>query len=198
MADGVWTARMTHVLGRLPGAKAVAQAHARLYRRTNGRFGGWWFRAPVLVLETVGRVTGTVRATPLIYVYLGTTPVVVAANGGSDRTPNWWLNLRAAGQATVHLKGQRRRVRPRELAGEQREAALERFHRVYPSLRWYRQYTSRPFPVIALHELPTHDSAASSMDAGPLLDEAHGLEQEDSPYRRCGAAQVGADEPEGP
>ena len=155
MTDGAWTGRLTHILGRLPGAKAAAQAHARLYRRTNGRFGGWWFRAPVLVLETVGRTTGVVRATPLIYVMWNGAPIVAAANGGSDRTPNWWLNLRAAGQATVHIDGQRYRVRPHELTGEQREAALEQFYRSYPSLRQYKRYTSRQFPLIALDDAST-------------------------------------------
>jgi deazaflavin-dependent oxidoreductase (nitroreductase family) len=155
MADGAWTGRLTHMLGRLPGAKAAARAQARLYRRTNGRFGGWWFRAPVLVLETTGRTTGAVRATPLIYVLWNGSPVVVAANGGSKRTPHWWLNLRAAGQATVYIKGGRRRVRPRELTGEQRQAALERFHQTYPSLRQYQQYTPRQFPVIALDDAST-------------------------------------------
>ena len=55
----------------------------------------------------------------------------------------------------MHIDGQRYRVRPHELSGEQREAALEQFYRSYPSLRQYQRYTSRQFPLIALDDAST-------------------------------------------
>ena len=133
--------RAVRVRGRL---------HARLNRLTRGRFIPKWFGAPVLVLETVGRRSGRRRATPILYLGEGERLVVYAANAGSHRTPDWWLNLRAAGEATVVLRGERTPVRPRLLQGEERAAAYERFCEIYPQAREYPSFTDRPLPLVAL------------------------------------------------
>jgi F420H(2)-dependent quinone reductase len=127
-----------------------SRLHARLNRLTRGRFVPRWFGAPVLVLETVGRRSGRRRATPILYLREGERFIVYAANAGAHRTPDWWLNLRAAGEGTVVLRGRRTRVCPRLLESEERERAYERFCEIYPQAREYPSFTDRPLPLVAL------------------------------------------------
>src|SRR5205807_3484277 len=124
---------------------------AGLYRRTGGRFIPRWFSgAPVMVLETVGRRTGEPRSTPILYATRGDDLIVMPANAGQDKAPAWWLNLRAAGEATVLVKGERRRVRPR-LAHEDEHADLwSRYLEIYPAGEKYLELTNRDIPLIVL------------------------------------------------
>jgi deazaflavin-dependent oxidoreductase (nitroreductase family) len=133
--------------------RAWSKLHARLYRLSRGRFVPRWFGAPVLVLETVGRRSGQPRSTPVLYLRDGDNLVVLAANAGAESTPAWWLNLRAAGEASVVIAGDRRRVRPRLLEGAERERLWEGFVAMYPQAREYVGFTSRPLPLVALEPI---------------------------------------------
>ena len=104
--------------------------HARLNRASRGRLGKRWFGAPVLVLRTVGRKSGQVRETPVLYARDGDSFVVMASAGGT-RTPAWWLNLRAAGRGEAVLNG-----------------------RVYPAAQAYVRMAERDFPLVVL--TPAH------------------------------------------
>jgi F420H(2)-dependent quinone reductase len=128
-----------------------SRLHARLNRLTRGRFVPRWFDgAPVMVLETVGRRTGKPRATPVLYLREGDALVVLAANAGVDRTPAWWLNLRASGVATVEIAGERTEVAPRLLDGAERDRLWDAFVRMYPQAAEYVAFTDRPLPLVAL------------------------------------------------
>jgi deazaflavin-dependent oxidoreductase (nitroreductase family) len=129
----------------------MGRLHARLYRSSGGRFGSHWFAgAPVMVLETLGRRSGSRQATPVLYLRDGDVLVVLAANGGADRTPAWWLNLRDAGVGEVVIGRCRMRVRPRLLAGAERERLWEAFVEMYPQAEHYARFTDRALPLIAL------------------------------------------------
>jgi deazaflavin-dependent oxidoreductase (nitroreductase family) len=124
--------------------------HARLYRRTGGRFMPRWFGAPVMVLETVGRRSGKARATPILHMRDGDRLVVMAANAGHDRTPAWWLNLREAGEGVAVIAGDRRKVRPRIPQGDERERLWQGYKLMYPAAEEYLDYTEREIPLIVL------------------------------------------------
>jgi deazaflavin-dependent oxidoreductase (nitroreductase family) len=131
--------------------RAWARLHARLYKLTGGRFLPRWFHgAPVMVLETVGRRSGSPRSNPVLYLRDGEALVVCAANAGADRTPAWWLNLRAAGEGSVVIAGERRRVRPRPLQGEERRRLWKAFTEMYPQAEEYTRFTDRELPLVAL------------------------------------------------
>ncbi len=134
-------------------SRAMGRAHARLYLWTRGRFVPRWFAgAPVLVLQTVGRRTGKPRVTPLLYLQHDDAVVVMAANAGADRTPAWWLNLRAAGHATIVVGRRQARIHPRELIGTERDRAFASFVAMYPQAAYYGGFTDRYIPLIALEE----------------------------------------------
>jgi hypothetical protein len=72
--------------------RRIAIVHAALFLLTRGRVLSRWFGNPILVLETVGRRTGTRRLTPLVYLPHRDDFAVVPANAGTHRPPAWWLN----------------------------------------------------------------------------------------------------------
>ncbi len=134
--------------------RAFSRLHARLYRISGGRFLAHWFdRAPVLVLETTGRRSGRRRRTPVLYLREGESFVVLAANAGADRTPAWWLNLKASGEGVAEVGRRRLRVRPRLLEGEERERLWRSFVGMYPQARDYATFTERELPLVALDPL---------------------------------------------
>jgi deazaflavin-dependent oxidoreductase (nitroreductase family) len=77
----------------------------------------------------------------------------MASNAGSPRTPDWWLNLKAAGTAIVRYRGERIEVRARELEGQERDQILQLYLEAYPPGRHYDQFTDRPLPLILLEPL---------------------------------------------
>jgi F420H(2)-dependent quinone reductase len=140
------------IVGRWPRAqRAMTRVHARLYKLTGGRFIPRWFAgAPVMVLETVGRKSGKRRQTPILYLRDGDSLVVLAANAGAHRPPAWWLNLREAGEADVVVRARRLKVRPRLLAGPERERLWRAFVEMYPQAEHYTGFTDRELPLVAL------------------------------------------------
>jgi deazaflavin-dependent oxidoreductase (nitroreductase family) len=125
--------------------------HEFWYRMTGGLVGGW-AGAPMLLLTTTGRKSGAQRTTPLLFMRDGEDLVVIASYGGSDRHPDWWLNLRAHPDAEVQVFAERRLVHAEESAGEERARLWERVKRIYPIYRAYESRTSRQIPVVVLRK----------------------------------------------
>lgn len=143
-------APLAPLVAQLPAAaRPLTAAHAAMFVRTDGRLAGRWFGMPVLVLETVGRRSGRCWATPLVYLRDGDDLVVVAANAGAPRHPQWWLNLRAAGHAVAVTADRRQRVLVREPSGAERHQLWRRLAAVLP-IDEYQRRTTRPLPVVVL------------------------------------------------
>jgi F420H(2)-dependent quinone reductase len=128
----------------------LTAAHVAAYRRSSGRIGGKLKGAPVLLLDHVGRRSGTRRTTPLLYLADGPDLVIVGSAGGRPATPAWWLNLRDAPSTRVQVGGERRQVQARVATGEERERLWGRLVEMFPDYDAYRQRTSREIPVIIL------------------------------------------------
>jgi deazaflavin-dependent oxidoreductase (nitroreductase family) len=134
----------------------MARLHARLYKLSAGRILPRWFAgAPVMVLETVGRRSGEKRSTPVLYLRDGDALVVLAANAGASRTPAWWLNLRDAGAGEAIVGRMRILVRPRVLAGAERDRVWRAFAEMYPQAEYYPRFTDRELALIALEPAGT-------------------------------------------
>jgi F420H(2)-dependent quinone reductase len=132
-------------------ARLATRVNNFLFRRSKGRLGGRIMGAPVLLLDHVGRRSGTARTTPLIYVDDAPRLVIVASKGGTDDHPAWFHNLMAMDSTEVELPGGvRRRVRARVAAGDERESLWTRAVGVYPPYAEYATFTDREIPVIVL------------------------------------------------
>lgn len=138
---GSFGARAVNVLGAL---------NVALYRLSKGRLGGKMQDLPVCILHTVGRKSGKPRATPLLYLRDGEELVLVASRGGSDEMPAWWLNLKAMPETMVEIKGQKRRMRPRQASAEEKAAYWPRLVEGYEHYDAYQARTARDIPVIIM------------------------------------------------
>lgn len=102
--------------------QAATRTNVWLYRRTNGRIGGRGMdKRPLLLLTVPGRRSGAPYTVPVVYFdHSGRYLVVGTGMGGSKRTPQWFLNLQAAGgPESVSGSGSMRlmRMSPMTLSG---------------------------------------------------------------------------------
>lgn len=137
--------------------KYGGRAQVAAYRATNGRVGGRWrigagWRkpVPVLLLDHVGRKSGTAYTTPLLYLVDGDALVVVASSGGMDKEPQWFRNLMAGPETTVQVGGERRRVRARVATPDERARLWPRLVDLYADFASYATWTERVIPVVVL------------------------------------------------
>ncbi|HYF27281.1 MAG TPA: nitroreductase family deazaflavin-dependent oxidoreductase [Baekduia sp.] len=133
-----------------PVAEVVWAIHRKLYGATRGRIGHHFLGMRSLLLTTRGRKSGQLRSTALMYQEDGPALAVVASNLGSDRPPAWWLNLQANPVAEVRLGTERRRIRAREAAPDERDRLWERFVEMYADYEAYESSTSRRIPIVLL------------------------------------------------
>ena len=131
-------------------------AHVRLYRATGGRLGGRLGipfllpSVPILLLEHVGRKSGTTFTTPLVYLEDGADLVVVASQGGRPQDPQWYRNLVAGPDVTIRVGRERRPVRARTAAPEERARLWPRLVDLYADFDSYQSWTHRDIPVVLL------------------------------------------------
>ena len=73
------------------------------FRTNEGRVGGMFEGAPLLLLHTTGRRSGHERVNPLMYLPDANRWVVFASKGGHVAHPHWLHNLEADPHATVEV-----------------------------------------------------------------------------------------------
>jgi deazaflavin-dependent oxidoreductase (nitroreductase family) len=138
--------------------KVMARAQVKVFRLTNGRIGSKWrigagFRKPVptLLLDHVGRKSGQTFTTPLLYLADGPNVVVVASQGGLPKNPQWFHNLVANPDTTVHVRKQGKRPMRARVAGPEERAELwPRLVELYADFATYQETADRVIPVVVL------------------------------------------------
>ena len=138
--------------------KVASKAHVEVFKLTNGRIGSKWrvgagFKkpAPTLLLEHIGRKSGKVFTTPLLYLANGDDVVVVASQGGRAENPQWLANLKAHPDSRVHLRGERgRTVRARVASPAEKAELWPRLVDMYADYDTYQAWTDREIPVVIL------------------------------------------------
>jgi deazaflavin-dependent oxidoreductase (nitroreductase family) len=130
--------------------RLVSKVHTWVYRATKGRLGHQAAGLASLLLVTRGRRSGVERTVALTYVPDGRDYVVVASNGGADRHPAWWLNLRADPRATVQVGPELVPIVAHEATSEERRRLWPILTAANPFYTRYELLTSRPIPVVVL------------------------------------------------
>jgi deazaflavin-dependent oxidoreductase (nitroreductase family) len=128
----------------------IAGTHEFWYRLSGGWIGGRFGRAPILLLTTTGRKSGRKRTTPLVYLPDGDNMVIIASNGGSDRHPEWWLNLRSEPKAEVQVGRDVKSVVAEKAEGEERDRLWREVNEIYHGYDEYQRSTEREIPVVVL------------------------------------------------
>ena len=73
------------------------------FRTHEGKVGGYFDGATVLLLHTIGRRSGKDHVTPLVYLPDGERWAVIGSKGGAPADPDWVRNLEANGEATIEV-----------------------------------------------------------------------------------------------
>ena len=120
------------------------------FRANEGRVGGNFEGAPVLLLHTHGRRTGQDRVTPMMYLADGDRLLVFASKGGAPSHPDWYHNLVSDPAVTVEVGAETYPARAVVLTGEERDRLYAEQARRYPGFAEYERQTTRVIPVVAL------------------------------------------------
>ncbi|SEP27745.1 nitroreductase/quinone reductase family protein [Trujillonella endophytica] len=138
----------------------VGRLHTRVLRRTKGRVGSRWMGGDVVLLTHRGRTSGRTYTTPLLYVRDGVDVVVAASNGGIDREPQWWLNLRADPRGAVEVGGRRCDVVASQVAEADRQRLWDALMANCAKYDGYQATVSRRISLVRLS--PGRDQPAVS------------------------------------
>jgi deazaflavin-dependent oxidoreductase (nitroreductase family) len=123
------------------------------FRANEGRVGGMFEGAPLLLLHSTGRRTGKERVNPLMYLPAGDHWVVFGTKGGHIAHPHWILNLEANPNATIEVGTETIPVVARVIReGPERDELYARQVAVRPQFGEYEEKTAghRTIPVIVL------------------------------------------------
>lgn len=132
--------------------QAGTGANVWLYEHTNGRIGGRGMgRLPLLLLTVAGRATGTPHTVPVAYFdHDGGYIVVGTGMGGSSQTPQWLLNLEAAGKARIRIREREYDVNARIAGDAERDELWPQVAARAPHFARWQERTSRTLPIAVL------------------------------------------------
>jgi len=139
-----------------PGARKAVQAWTKanvwLYRRTNGWVGGRGAgKLPVLLLTVPGRKSGTPHTVPVAYFDRNGGYIVVGTGaGGSKRTPQWCLNLEAAGKGRIQIGEREHDVAAHLASGAERDELWAQIAPRAPHSAKWQARTGRTLPIAVL------------------------------------------------
>ncbi|MET9273059.1 nitroreductase family deazaflavin-dependent oxidoreductase [Kribbella sp. NPDC003557] len=125
------------------------------FRTNDGKVGGQFEGAPMVLLHHYGRKSGQEYVAPTMYLADETDPSVIyvfASKGGAPTNPEWYRNLVAAGKGTVEVGTETYEVVVSEVTGAERDRIYAEQARRYPGFADYERKTAgiRTIPVLAL------------------------------------------------
>lgn len=124
------------------------------FRNNEGRVGGRFEGATILLLHHLGAKTGTERVNPLVTQELGDGRwAVFASKGGAPDNPDWYHNLRANPEAKIEIGTRTAEVKARVLDGDERDRIWARQKEIMPGFADYERSTDREIPVVLLEEV---------------------------------------------
>ncbi len=120
------------------------------FRANEGRVGGPFDGAPLLLLHTVGAMTGKQRVNPMMYQQVAGGYAVFASKGGAPTNPDWYHNLLAHPRVSAEIGAKMVELLARVAAGKEREKIWAAQKAAYPGFADYERKTARQIPVIIL------------------------------------------------
>jgi deazaflavin-dependent oxidoreductase (nitroreductase family) len=125
------------------------------FRANEGRVGGNFEGAPMVLVHHRGRKSGREYVNPMMYLPDEANDraiYVFASKAGAPSNPDWYYNLTTLGEGTVERGTDSYRVTVRELTGDERDRIFDEQARRYPGFAEYAQRTEgiRTIPVLEL------------------------------------------------
>ncbi|MGC9963434.1 MAG: nitroreductase family deazaflavin-dependent oxidoreductase [Acidimicrobiales bacterium] len=120
------------------------------FRANDGKVGGQFEGAPVLLLTTTGAKSGNRHTTPMMYLPGDGKVFVFASKAGAPTNPDWYHNLVANPTVTVELGSEHYEATAAPLDGDERSRIYAEQAKAYPGFAEYQEKTSRMIPVVEL------------------------------------------------
>ena len=120
------------------------------FRANDGKVGGMFEGAPILLLHTVGAKSGQERINPMMFQKVGNDYAVFASMAGAPTNPAWYHNLKANPSVTIEVGTDEFSVVARQTEGDEREEIWETQKNRFPTFAEYEAKTSRVIPVMIL------------------------------------------------
>ena len=109
---------------------------------------------PTLLLTTIGRRSGELRANALFFLRDGQDYILVASKSGSPAHPDWYRNLEANAQAWVHVDRRRIPVRAETVDEAERARLWGPLVTMWPRYEDHqRRAVPRVVPVVRLRPM---------------------------------------------
>jgi deazaflavin-dependent oxidoreductase (nitroreductase family) len=126
------------------------------FRANEGRVGGNFEGAPLVLLHHQGRKSGKRTVSPTMYMadeHDSNTIYVFASKAGAPTNPAWYYNLTTAGHAEIERGTEKYDVTVAEVTGPERDRIYAEQARRYPGFGEYEKKTEgiRTIPILALH-----------------------------------------------
>jgi deazaflavin-dependent oxidoreductase (nitroreductase family) len=121
-----------------------------LYRLSNGKVMGRMAGLNILLLTTIGRKSAKKRTTPLGYFEHEGNYVIIASNGGADKHPAWFLNLKSNPNVNIEIKDKKIDAEAKEAEPNTRAELWAKLVSLSPLYGKYATSTKRVIPIVLL------------------------------------------------
>ena len=123
------------------------------FRANDGKVGGQFEGANLLLLHTTGAKSGQQRVNPLAYFDIDGRLIIIGSFAGAPVNPAWVHNLRANPQAHVEVGTDAFDVTAHELPSAERDELFPKITAVAPGFAEYQSKTSRVIPLFELQRV---------------------------------------------
>ena len=121
------------------------------FRANDGKVGGPFEGAPMILVHHTGAKSGTERVAPLMYQQVGDSFAIFASKAGAPDNPAWFHNLVANPKTTAEVGTQTYNVTARVAEPSEREVIYDRQKQRYPQFAEYEKSAApRAIPVVVL------------------------------------------------
>ena len=133
--------------------KTFNQSITDEFRANDGKVGGQFEGANLLLLTTTGAKSGRSRVSPLAYFRIDDKLVIIGSFAGADVNPAWVHNLRANPSAQIEIGNDSSDVIARELPRAERDELFPKITAAASGFAEYQAKTSRVIPVFELQPI---------------------------------------------
>jgi deazaflavin-dependent oxidoreductase (nitroreductase family) len=120
------------------------------FRSNDGKVGGQFENADVLLLQTKGAKSGVDRVNPMMYLEEDGKIYVFASYAGADKHPDWFHNIKADDKVMVELGTEKYEATAEPVPPEERDRIYAIMAAKFENFAEYEKKTTRVIPVVEL------------------------------------------------
>ena len=128
----------------------IMRVQVFVYRLSGGRlltkFAGGY---KICVVTTRGAKSGAIRRIALIHLPHGDNKLMVASQGGMDKMPAWYFNVKANPEVVIQFGAEEKTYKARRVSDEEKAELWPHLCSLYPDFDDYQARTDRNIPVFS-------------------------------------------------